>query len=48
MAPAVADLSAKHGRKAGLKGLWNNSYVFGCAIFASMGGFLFGYDQGVM
>lgn len=23
-------------------------YVIGVAIFASMGGFLFGYDQGVM
>ncbi|KAI5806571.1 MFS sugar transporter [Peziza echinospora] len=25
-----------------------NGYVLGAAIFASMGGFLFGYDQGVM
>lgn len=48
MAPHVADLSAKHGRTAGIRGLANNKYVFGCAIFASMGGFLFGYDQGVM
>jgi len=23
-------------------------YVLGAAVFASMGGFLFGYDQGVM
>ena len=29
-------------------GLWHNSYACGCAIFASIGGLTFGYDQGVI
>ncbi|THH16105.1 hypothetical protein EW146_g4483 [Bondarzewia mesenterica] len=32
----------------GLSGLLHNSYVFRCAIFASIGGLTFGYDQGVI
>ncbi|ETW83108.1 major facilitator superfamily [Heterobasidion irregulare TC 32-1] len=32
----------------GLAGLWHNSYACGCAIFASIGGLTFGYDQGVI
>jgi len=35
-------------KQGGLKALWSNKFVFGVAVFASMGGFLFGYDQGVM
>lgn len=32
----------------GVKGLWSNPYVFGAAFLASLGGFSFGYDQGVI
>lgn len=35
-------------RASGLGGIAGNGYVIGAAVFASMGGFLFGYDQGVM
>ncbi|CEF76448.1 hypothetical protein SNK03_004404 [Fusarium graminearum] len=34
------------------KGVWHllleNPYIFGLSLFASLGGFLFGYDQGVL
>lgn len=33
---------------AGIKGLVSSSYVFGAAFLASLGGFSFGYDQGVI
>ncbi|KAJ7189121.1 MFS monosaccharide transporter [Mycena filopes] len=33
---------------AGLAGLWHNYYALLCAIFASIGGLSFGYDQGVI
>lgn len=32
----------------GVRGLLGNSYVFGAAFLASLGGFSFGYDQGVI
>ncbi|EOO01193.1 putative high-affinity glucose protein [Phaeoacremonium minimum UCRPA7] len=32
----------------GLRGLLGSSYVFGAAFLASLGGFSFGYDQGVI
>jgi MFS family permease len=32
----------------GVRGLIGNSYVFGAAFLASLGGFSFGYDQGVI
>ncbi|KAI6043445.1 general substrate transporter [Pisolithus marmoratus] len=32
----------------GLAGLFRNRYAAGCAIFASIGGLSFGYDQGVI
>lgn len=32
----------------GLSGLLHNHYAFLCAIFASIGGLSFGYDQGVV
>lgn len=32
----------------GIRGLMGNSYVFGAAFLASLGGFSFGYDQGVI
>ncbi|KAJ7719987.1 MFS monosaccharide transporter [Mycena maculata] len=33
---------------AGLAGLWHNYYALLCAVFASIGGLSFGYDQGVI
>lgn len=33
---------------SGLKGLWHNYFALGCAVFASIGGLTFGYDQGVI
>ena len=32
----------------GLAGLLRNRYTFACALFASIGGLTFGYDQGVI
>ncbi|EIM90835.1 uncharacterized protein STEHIDRAFT_72465 [Stereum hirsutum FP-91666 SS1] len=32
----------------GLRGLLHNSYTLKCAVFASIGGLTFGYDQGVI
>ena len=32
----------------GVAGLLHNYYALGCAIFASIGGLTFGYDQGVI
>lgn len=32
----------------GIRGLLSNTYVFGAAFLASLGGFSFGYDQGVI
>jgi hypothetical protein len=33
---------------AGYKGLFKNNFVLFLSAFASIGGFLFGYDQGVI
>lgn len=32
----------------GIRGLWTSPYVCGAAFLASLGGFSFGYDQGVI
>lgn len=34
--------------KNGIRGVVSSPYVFGAAVLASMGGFSFGYDQGVI
>ncbi|KAK7724627.1 hypothetical protein SLS63_008607 [Diaporthe eres] len=34
--------------KQGIRGLISSPYIFGAALLASMGGFSFGYDQGVI
>ena len=33
---------------AGVKGIFANTYVFSCAALSTLGGLLFGYDQGVV
>ncbi|CCX34367.1 Similar to Sugar transport protein 9; acc. no. Q9SX48 [Pyronema omphalodes CBS 100304] len=40
-------LAQSYGR-TGFAGLFDSGFVVRCAIFAAMGGFLFGYDQGVI
>jgi len=39
--------SYSYGPK-GLAGLLHNYYALGCGVFVSIGGLLFGYDQGVI
>jgi fucose permease len=44
----LRELHEAHVSSSGLSGFIKNPYVFGTAIFASIGGILFGYDQGVI
>ena len=37
-----------YGPAGGLAGLRANTYALRCAVFASIGGLTFGYDQGVI
>lgn len=41
------DESIRYGPD-GIRGIFGSSYVFGASFLASMGGFSFGYDQGVI
>lgn len=43
----VNDTDISYG-KSGIPGLIGSPYVFGAALLASLGGFSFGYDQGVI
>ncbi|KIO09378.1 hypothetical protein M404DRAFT_996197 [Pisolithus tinctorius Marx 270] len=36
------------GGRVGFKGIFDNTFVLGVTCFATLGGFLFGYDQGVV
>ncbi|OJD34080.1 high-affinity glucose protein [Diplodia corticola] len=45
--PSNAEGHVSYG-KSGMKGLVESPYVLGAAFLASMGGFSFGYDQGVI
>ncbi|KKA22133.1 Uncharacterized protein T310_3817 [Rasamsonia emersonii CBS 393.64] len=46
-APVWEQQRATYG-KPGFAGIFSNPYVTACAAFATMGGALFGYDQGVI
>ncbi|OQD69454.1 hypothetical protein PENPOL_c002G09457 [Penicillium polonicum] len=45
--PAPGSARQPYG-KSGLKGILTNKYVAACAAFATLGGAMFGYDQGVV
>ncbi|TFA98874.1 hypothetical protein CCMA1212_009314 [Trichoderma ghanense] len=48
MSSNPADGVAMQPRKGVFRQLRENPYIFGLSAFASLGGFLFGYDQGVV
>ncbi|KAL7808770.1 general substrate transporter [Trichoderma aethiopicum] len=48
MSSNPADGAAMQPKKGVFRQLRENPYIFGLSAFASLGGFLFGYDQGVV
>ncbi|UKZ45911.1 hypothetical protein TrVGV298_000105 [Trichoderma virens] len=48
MSPNPTDVGAAQPTKGVFRQFRENPYIFGLSAFASLGGFLFGYDQGVV